>query len=112
MVRRKTDFGQERHWQGIVEGWQASGLSQAEYCRREGVNERHFYAWRKRVENRQGSKPAPAKPKPVATENADKHQPRFLPVEIKPLSPEPVVVKQGTSHLEIVTPGGYVVRIP
>lgn len=35
--------------QVIVDRWTASGLSMAEFCRREGIGYQRFIAWRKRL---------------------------------------------------------------
>ena len=33
------------HWQRHVEAWRKSGLSQADYCRQQGLNHKTFSAW-------------------------------------------------------------------
>jgi hypothetical protein len=44
------------HWQSHVEAWRESGLSQADYCRQQGLNRKTFSAWKLRV---QGDLPLP-----------------------------------------------------
>lgn len=39
-------------WREHVEGWSASGLSQAEYCRRHGISLSSFYYWKRRFDRR------------------------------------------------------------
>lgn len=34
-----------RRWREHVEGWRRSGLNQAEYCRRHGLNAKRFRYW-------------------------------------------------------------------
>ena len=36
----------EAHWRRICEAWEASGLSQAEFCRRRGHSFTSFHHWR------------------------------------------------------------------
>ena len=36
----------QQHWSEIVSHWQASGLSQAEYCRRHDIDLKRFYSWK------------------------------------------------------------------
>jgi hypothetical protein len=36
-----------RYWKEQIENWQASGLSQSEFCRRHNLKCHHFYYWRK-----------------------------------------------------------------
>lgn len=35
--------------QAVIKHWQASGLSKAEFCRREGIGESRFYSWTRPV---------------------------------------------------------------
>jgi hypothetical protein len=37
------------HWQRHVEAWRESGLSQADYCRQQGLNHKTFSVWTRRV---------------------------------------------------------------
>jgi transposase-like protein len=77
-------------WQRIVREQQASGLSVAAFCRRRGLTQPSFYAWRRRL--RQAAGPAPA---------AD--APDF--VELK-LAPAPQVdAPPPQAALELLLPG-------
>ena len=51
---KKTDVtpGQRRrHWQDHIDQWQSSGLTQKEYCRRNGFKWSTFHYWRKRLQD-------------------------------------------------------------
>ncbi|MCK9638242.1 MAG: IS66 family insertion sequence element accessory protein TnpB [Methylobacter tundripaludum] len=37
------------HWQRHVKAWRESGLSQADYCRQQGINPKTFSAWARRA---------------------------------------------------------------
>ena len=39
----------EQFWQAHVSAWDGSGMSQAEYCRREGLNVRIFNYWKRKL---------------------------------------------------------------
>ena len=39
------------HWQRHVEAWRKSGLSQADYCRQQGLNHKTFSVWTRRVQD-------------------------------------------------------------
>lgn len=39
----------ERQWRETVKLWQASGLSQREFCRQAGLPERDLSAWKRRI---------------------------------------------------------------
>jgi hypothetical protein len=81
-------------WTKRVSQWQASGLSQAEYCRRNGIKLTTFNFWKLRVLKQQ---PGPARhrkpravsgPHPVAKQKrvriASKPAARFIPVAVRP----------------------------
>jgi len=38
------------HWRRHVEAWRESGLSQAVYCRQQGLNHKTFSVWTRRVQ--------------------------------------------------------------
>lgn len=40
----------QRAWQKRIEDWSTSGLSQADYCRRQGIQPKRFYSWKNRLE--------------------------------------------------------------
>jgi transposase len=53
----------ERFWRAHVGAWQRSGLTQREYCRRQGLTEWSFSDWKRRLARRS---PAPVSFVPVA----------------------------------------------
>jgi hypothetical protein len=58
------------HWRRHVEAWRESGLSQAVYCRQQGLNHKTFSVWTRRVQ---------------ADPSLDKNAPLcLLPVQVKP----------------------------
>jgi hypothetical protein len=60
-VRKIFSFGggtmttEERyaHWQEVFETQKTSGLSIAEYCRKQNIRSSYYYAWRCRIRKRQ-----------------------------------------------------------
>ena len=62
----RTDFGRARRtrarWQALLGRAARSGLSVAEFCRREGVSTASFYTWRKRLGAGAGEVPPAAAP--------------------------------------------------
>ena len=38
------------HWRRHVDAWRESGLSQADYCRQQGLNHKTFSVWTRRVQ--------------------------------------------------------------
>ena len=43
-----------RYWLGLVDAWSGSGLSQAEFCRRRGVNGVTFAWWKRPLRRESG----------------------------------------------------------
>jgi hypothetical protein len=76
------------HWQRIVGRWRASGLSQAEFCRRQDIPVWKLAWWRKRLKGQ-------------AEESAS----LFVPVGIVPAA-------ASTTELELTLPGGRILRFP
>jgi hypothetical protein len=87
-------------WRERLGRWRQSGLSIAEFCRREEISQASFFAWRKRLSNRRalvrGGKPSGAE---VASGEA-----RFLEL------PPPAWPTSG--GVQITLPGGAVVALP
>ena len=49
MAERKRVRRNAEEWRRMVEQHESGGLSQKEFCRREGLNENTFRLWRSRV---------------------------------------------------------------
>ena len=80
--------GEQRreHWRRIVGRWQASGLSQAVFCRRQDIPVWKLAWWRKRLKGQ-------------AKDSAS----LFVPVGIAP-------IRASAAELELTLPGGRVLR--
>jgi transposase-like protein len=52
MARKKSE-GRETLWRGILRRQAESGLSICRFCAAEGISESSFYAWRKKLRERQ-----------------------------------------------------------
>ena len=92
MANSKRSTEKEGFWRLALREHQQSGLSIRAFCQRESLSEPAFYAWRKKIENRQSNNQS----KPVSGLG------KLLPVQI---------VDSADNHsLEIVTPGGFTLR--
>jgi len=72
-------------WKNHIEDWQASGLSQAEYCRRHGLNANTFSGRLRDYKSQELPRP-----------------PELIPVQVRPLptAAGPVVLWHGGLRLE------------
>lgn len=64
----KEGQGGERYWQAHIGAWQRSGLSQREYCKRQGLQEWALSQWKGRLAKR--CHPAPINFVPVVASKA------------------------------------------
>lgn len=86
---KPRDWHKEQQWRQWLCRWQASGLSVAAFCRRHGVAEARFYAWRRTLARRDAAALA------------------FVPVQVVA---EPGSEPDGT--LEVVLANGRRLRVP
>lgn len=86
----------EPFWRQTIAAFNASGLSVREFCRRHGLHERRFHAWRKSL----GLSPV-ARAVPASSSAVAPSVPRFIPVRL---------VADATA--EVVVPSGLTVRVP
>jgi hypothetical protein len=85
---RPRDLRKQQQWQRWIQQWQCSGLTVRAFCARHQLAEAGFYAWRRKLRQRQ---------RPVAS---------FVPVRVL-ANPEPA-----TEHvLEVVLAGGRRLRV-
>ena len=93
----------EEHWRRVLARQEQSGLTRAAFCRREGINENALTWWTRQLKERAQSRHE--KPRKNAQK---KSAPRraFLPVRLIQVAP-----RNGTPAVEVVTKGGYVVRV-
>jgi hypothetical protein len=96
MSKRQADPKLEQRWRQRLAQWRRSGLTIRRFCERRGLSEPSFYAWRRELLRRDARRSAAAAPTdPSATP--------FIPVQVVP-SPTP-------SPLELVLPGGRILRV-
>ena len=85
---KPRDRHKEQHWRRLLRDWQRSGLSVAAFCRRAGVADNRFYAWRRILGER------------------DAEQATFIPVRLLTESGSP------DGSLEVLLTKGRRLRVP
>ena len=105
-----------RYWQPIVAEWSASGLSQAEFCRRRGIKAFNFNWWKRQLTARSQSN-GDGESSPKQRRSASKNSAKFAPGKRARYSaPSFVEVKMAEGALstgyEVVLSGGRVLRLP
>ena len=101
-----------KYWEGLVATWEQSGLTQAEFCRREGVKAVSFGWWKRKLGGtKKGRTAKPARRRSVSDGNGR----RASFVEVGLCSR---VVAAGSGNAlpsagyEIVLPSGPLIRVP
>ena len=87
-----------RRWRRIVDDWRRSGLSARQYAQGRGISAQTLYFWSSRL-GKQHSESAIATTPP----------PKFLPVAL--VETAPAATREDSSALEVVLPGGEVIRV-
>jgi len=95
----------ERHWRKILEQWKQSGLSMADFCRREGLKDHTLSWWKRTLEERDRAQQRESA-KRAARAAAESARPSFVPVRVIEAAP-----RESISAVEIVTSRGHVVRL-
>lgn len=91
----------ERYWRGVIKKQRASGLSVAEFCRRNDVSVALFYRWRRRLAERDAGDSRKDTGPPDRAEGDVVAQ--FIPIELPP---------PPAAAFEIVRPDGCRVLVP
>lgn len=100
-----------RYWSDLVAAWSQSGLSQAEFCRRRGVNGGTFAWWKRQLEKAAG--PAAARPAVTSVGAKRRGRPpktaaRFVEVRLAGTSS----ASTSASMYEVMLAGGRSIRVP
>ena len=84
----------EQYWRGQIDGQAASGLSARQWCQRERLSEPSFYAWRRKLAQRDRERSGAVHPAPSNG---------FLPIRLTSLA---------ASNVELQLSSGLVIRVP
>jgi len=100
------DASKEHFWRGVIRRQGESGETVSRFCAREGVSAHRFYWWRRalRARDRQSTPDAQvsAADELLGRQDEESSKP-FVPVHLPFLTQAPI---------EMVHPGGWVVRVP
>lgn len=84
----------EQYWRGQIEGQAASGLSARQWCQAEQLSEPSFYAWRRKLAQRDQERSG------LVSQTPSKG---FLPIRF---------TASTASNVELQLPSGLVIRVP
>lgn len=98
--RRRVNESKVRKWSGLVDAWSRSGLSQREFCQKQGVSLTTFQYWRYQRKVREKSKSEVPVSGPVL--------PPFLPVQVVRSCR---VTEEPRHGLTVLLPGGCRIEV-
>lgn len=93
------DSAKEKYWRGVIRRQSKSSETIAAFCTREGVSAHRFYWWRRALRARDQQLAADAE----QPEQGEATVESFVPVRLPFLT---------QAAIEMVHPGGWVVRVP
>jgi hypothetical protein len=109
MSKSKRSAEKEAYWQLVFTEFATSGLPVRAFCAREGLSEPSFYAWRRKLRNRE-----------VEASHATKQPTELIPVDV--VNENSVVDRISVDQVdgdraaspaaawEVLTPGGFTLR--
>lgn len=80
--RSVRDLRKEQEWQERLQRWQQSGESVRAFCRREGLQESAFFAWRRELERRRQERQSVQAKEKQAKLSTPAKATRFLSVQV------------------------------
>jgi transposase-like protein len=103
MARRQPDPVKEQAWRERLEQQQQSGLSVRAFCSQHNLTVPSFYAWRRTLRQRAGAAANPSSADGPPSPGPAAGQPFFVPLRLAPTA---------TTALELLLPGGLLLRVP
>lgn len=101
MTNSNRSAEKESFWRMVLEEHQLSGLTVRAFSKREGISEPSFYAWRKKIKQRDAKQ---------APDNPTVEQKTLIPVDVVDRASLPRCDVTSLSLLEVVTPSGFTLR--
>jgi hypothetical protein len=104
------------YWRRQIEAWSASGLTQAEFCRRCGLSLASLRWWKWKLKSSAAATKSSSSARRSDRSTAGPKSPRFLPIRVVPprklegRSSEPAELP--TEVYELVLRGGHRLRVP
>ena len=112
MSKREQRVEKEQYWRLVLDEFGASGLTVREFCKREGLREPSFYAWRKEIRRRDGDMTGDV---PNGVERKRQSDGVKKASRKAPSAPSLIeVVTRSTpvtQAIEIETPTGFIIRL-
>lgn len=97
---RQGNAEKHRFWSTQLHAWRKSGLTQAEFCRRQGIRRRLFCWWKRRLTGME----APVRLIPVTVRSGAQAEERST-------RPAAAAARDTSSGLTLVTSGGYRIEV-
>jgi len=103
MGRKVRDASKERYWRRLIRRQRKTDETVARFCAREGLRVHQFYWWQRTLRARDQQSTTERREGCDAASPGEEAAKPFVPVRLPFLTHAPI---------EVVHPGGYVVRVP
>lgn len=94
MARRSSEE-KRAFWRMVIQMQEESGLSVRKFCEQEGVSQASFFAWRRKL-------------RPEGTKGIEGGAKQDVAARLVPVK---LLTEKGTSAVEVVSPGGLILRV-
>jgi hypothetical protein len=111
MANTRRDPKLEARWRDALRRQRASGLTVQSFCRREGLSESSFYAWRRAIAER-GATGHSASQSPMSPEDSRRPARHWTEPAFVPLMFHGGAREQRATHIAIELRCGRVLRLP
>jgi len=105
---KRRDPQREVFWRGVLGKFTSSGLSVRAFCRREGLSEPSFYAWRRVLRQRNAQTP-PRQARRARKPN--QAAPAFVPVVLRDVAAGPAT-NHPDARITVELRGGRLLHLP
>ncbi len=106
-TRKANETERSKYWRGGVKEWEASGMTQASFCRERELSPAAFSWWRSEFKRRDRKAEAGVQPSEAGKNPAP---PRFPFVQVS--VPETMAPCPPQDRIEIILPSGHQIRVP
>ena len=108
MSKREQRVEKEQYWRLVLDEFGSSGQSVREFCKREGLREPSFYAWRKEIRRRDEDVASAKLNHRRGLGRSKAAQDQFAAPALVEVVTRPAAATPG---IEIETPSGFTIRL-
>ena len=106
-TRKSRETERSKYWRGVVQEWEASGMTQVSFCQERDVSPAAFSWWRSEFKRRDRKVETGIQPS-NRCKNPESHEFPFVQVSV----PETMAACSPPERIEIILTSGHQIRVP